>query len=61
MEWAEGDLNCILEVDLVDHSGTWLWFNSQSDAGSEADINLDKEKDWTWLARELLSNLGTSP
>ena len=46
MEWTEGDLNCILEVDLEDHSGSWLWFDSQSEAGGEGGIDMDKEKDW---------------
>lgn len=60
MEWTEGDLNCILEIDLEDHSGSWLWFDSQSEAGDDGGIDMDKEEDWVWLATGLLSKLTTS-
>ena len=59
LEWTLGDANCVLEVDLEDHSGSWLWFDLQSDAEDEASINMEEEEAWTWLATELQSKLVT--
>ena len=49
MEWSVGNDAMILEVDLTNHCGEWLWFDRNSDRGCERTLDLEASPDWEWL------------
>ena len=53
MEWECASNICILEINLADHSGNWLWFDQNSDAEQERILNLSDPAAWQWLAAEI--------
>ena len=53
MEWARASNICILEINLADHSGNWLWFDQNSDAEQERLLNLSDPAAWQWLTAEI--------
>ena len=49
MEWSVGNDAMILEVDLTNHCGEWLWFDRNSDRDCERTLDLEASPDWEWL------------
>ena len=58
MEWSMGKHAMILEIDLDDRAGEWLWFDRNSDADCERRLDLDSIADWNWLSAEIASKFG---
>ena len=56
-EWSEGANAVVLETDLDNHSASWLWFNRDSDADHERELNLDDTEDWNWWVNEVRNKL----
>ena len=53
MEWARDNNICILEINLADRCGNWLWFDQNSNAEQERLLNLSDPAAWQWLAAEI--------
>ena len=53
MEWIRGSDHCILEINLLDRCGSWLWFDLNSPAEQERTLNLTDLAAWQWLAAEI--------
>ena len=53
MEWARDSNICILEINLADHCGNWLWFDQNSVAEQERLLNLSDSAAWQWLAAQI--------
>ena len=56
-EWSEGANAVVLETTLDDHSASWLWFDRDSDADHERELNLDNAEDWNWWVNEVRNKL----
>lgn len=53
MEWERGSDHCILEINLLDRCGSWLWFDLNSTAEQERTLNLTDPAAWQWLADQI--------
>ena len=53
MEWERGSDHCILEINLTDRCGSWLWFDLNSTAEQERTLNLTDPAAWQWLADQI--------
>ena len=53
MEWERASNICILEINLADRCGNWLWFDQNSAAEQERILNLSDTAAWQWLAAEI--------
>ena len=56
-EWSEGANAVVLETDLNNHSASWLWFDRDSDADHQRELNLDDTEDWNWWVNEVRNKL----
>ena len=56
-EWSQGPNAVVLETDLDNHSASWLWFNRDSDAEHERELNLDDTEHWNWWVSEVRNKL----
>ena len=55
MEWSYLNNAIILEIDLSSHCGEWLWFDRNSDAEQERELDLNYDSAWAWLVAEIRS------
>ena len=53
MEWTLGSFGAVLEVNLDDREGEWLWTYIASEDADEAILNMDDSNSWSWLAAEI--------
>ena len=59
MEWAAENNVMILEIDLSNHKGEWLWFDRESERDFELTLDMDSNDAWAWLASEINSKRST--
>ena len=57
MEWDYNANVIILEIDLNDHAGYWLWFDRNSDDYQERRLDLEDISNWQWIASETTAKI----
>ena len=60
MEWSHENHRFILEIDLKNRSGEWLWFDRTSDQEHEKHLNLDERASWEWVSSEIVHRAETT-
>ena len=54
-EWSLGSNVFILEVELDNRCGEWLWFDRDSDAECSRELALYNSSAWNWLVEQIQS------
>ena len=52
-EWAIGEYDLSLEINLGTHQGHWHCLNTRCDVDESRHLNLDAAADWAWLVEKL--------
>ena len=53
MEWALGDSELSLEIDLTRHTAEWHALNLQTGGETSRTVSLDDKADWQWIREQI--------